>query len=724
MKKIILSIIFFYLIPHLVYAQKENNVWVFPTYCGLNFNGPSPTPTTSKLLWAAINSAASVCDAEGRLLFYTNSDTIWDRNGNPLPFCYNPVWSSGSSGTDGPGGFISYNSPQGVIILPVLNNPNQYYVFTLSGFSSLFGAGTFDFRLDYTIVDMTLNKGLGDIVPTEAHIAIDSFLDDAMAGVSGDNCDIWLMVHERDATVFKAYDITVNGISKTPVLSTTGTFTSLGSYSNGELAFSPNRKKLALVDVNTLFIPPLGTELYDFDPATGTVSNPMEFDSLSLDESVAFSPDNSKVYLSQWGPAYPNGALVQYDISLSSPAAILASQVPLIDTFQTCSFCGAVGEIRRGPDGKIYCTANAAPDGITNYIGCINNPNLPGLACNYVNNVVGFPIDYSTGWPEGLSQALGTDFVKPLVGPTDTVYSRIDKGICVPGIDSIVLHAPSGYFHYLWSDSTTDTIRVAKKADMYIVRSSDYCKVRIDTFAIRKINVSFTLGDDTSFCSPPFPYTLQVSLPGAGYLWQDGSTDSFYTVTQSGTYSLNVSNDGCRDSEKIKIAFINDPQHLGNDTSICNGQPISIALHASAPAGALVTWSDNTYEPTLLVQDTGRYWVTVKDGPCQFSDSISISTQLCDCAFDMPSAFSPNGDGKNDFFQPIIQPGCPVMNYLLTIYNRWGQMVWMSYSPSEGWDGKFNNIPQELGDYMYVIKFDGGTGHKKYFKQGDVTLVR
>ena len=721
MKRVLLlSVIFFLFSSSNLLAQKENNIWVFPPYFGLDFNGPTPTAITSKVPWVAINAVASVCDVNGQLLFYTNSDTIWDRKGNPMPTCLTTGWLTGYPAIED-STIQSYNAPQGVLILPVLNNPNRYYVFVLSGSSAVIsGSSGWDFRLNYSIVDMTLNSGMGDIVPGMAHIHVDSALGGAMTAVPGDNCNIWLLVHSRTSVDIKAFEITMGGVSKTPVLSNTGTFTSIGSYSNGEMAVSPNRKKLAITDQNIMFVPPLGTEMCDFDPATGKASHAIMLDSLGLDESVCFSPDNSKLYVSQYGPVYYNGALVQYDITLPTDSAIIASQTPIADTFEICSAgCGAAGELRAGPDGKIYCTANADSTGITQYIGCINNPNLAGTACNYVNNAIYFPAAVSY---LGLAQALGTQFVKPLLA--DTVYSLLDTSICVPGANQITLHTPTGYGNSVWNTGSTDSAIIVRNAGVYYVKSNSYCTVRIDTFVVKINDVTLNLGSDTTFCSPPFPYMLSVSVPGANYLWQNGSRDSFYTVTQTGHYSVSVNRGGCNDSAAVNIRYIDIKQDLGADTAICADQPMQLLLQANAPIGANTLWSDGSFNTSLEVTDTGKYWVRVTDGPCAFSDTINVTKQLCECAFNMPTIFSPNGDGKNDLFRPIIQPGCFVSGYSIRIFNRWGQQVWMSNSPTEGWDGTLNGTPQEVGDYMYLMHLIAGTKGKQSFRKGDVTLIR
>src|SRR6202012_216285 len=87
--------------------------------------------------------------------------------------------------------------------------------------------------------------------------------------------------------------------------------------------------------------------------------------------------------------------------------------------------------------------------------------------------------------------------------------------------------------------------------------------------------------------------------------------------------------------------------------------------------------------PTLCyIIDTGKYWVTVTNGPCVLSDTTVISSQYCDCCVTTPNAFSPNKDDKNDFFHPLIQPPCIVNNYRFSIYNRWGERVFFNTGPT------------------------------------------
>lgn len=86
-----------------------------------------------------------------------------------------------------------------------------------------------------------------------------------------------------------------------------------------------------------------------------------------------------------------------------------------------------------------------------------------------------------------------------------------------------------------------------------------------------------------------------------------------------------------------------------------------------------------------------------------------------------PSAFTPNGDGINDILLPL--GGLHATSVSIEVWNRWGQMVYSSSDPSQGWDGNYNGAPAHTGVYAYLIKFTTSEGDKKKTK-GNVTLLR
>tara|TARA_B110000967_G_C18782246_1_gene508893 strand:+ start:503 stop:967 length:465 start_codon:yes stop_codon:yes gene_type:complete len=86
-----------------------------------------------------------------------------------------------------------------------------------------------------------------------------------------------------------------------------------------------------------------------------------------------------------------------------------------------------------------------------------------------------------------------------------------------------------------------------------------------------------------------------------------------------------------------------------------------------------------------------------------------------------PNAFSPDGDGINDFFNIS---GQSLSDFQIEVYNRWGQMVYKSKNISDNWNGKYNGKDLPPGTYVYKIKTISVLTNDKYVKSGTVSLVR
>src|SRR5690606_34773751 len=124
------------------------------------------------------------------------------------------------------------------------------------------------------------------------------------------------------------------------------------------------------------------------------------------------------------------------------------------------------------------------------------------------------------------------------------------------------------------------------------------------------------------------------------------------------------------------------------------------------------------------VNEGGLYWVEVRIGDCLASDSIVVDELYCDCPMMIPNAFSPNGDGVNDVFKPGLPGACPVSDYKMQIYNRWGQMVYVGHLPEDGWDGTVSGKPADAGVYYYQLFMRTGLRGVEQVKQGEFILLR
>jgi gliding motility-associated-like protein len=691
-----------------------NSIWLFGTSAGLNFNlNPSAITSPSLTALAAIEGRASVADpVTGQLLFYTDGERCWNRNHVVMP---------NGSGLYGNGSGLS-STTQGACIVAVKNQPGKYYLFSLDGANSNSTLSTVNGKLFYSIVDMSLDGGFGDIAAGQKNLMLDDdILSEAMIAVPGNNCDVWLLVHAFPDPVFKAYHITSAGVDPTPVVSTVGAqiqgsllSPGWGPYMMGGMTISPNRQTLAMVSYVPLCMTgPVdslaGVLLFHFDPATGIVSDELQVEENLVSYVVAFSPDNTKLYMANYDLVSGNIDLRQYDISTYNAAAIAASMQVIVPTLLT-----GEGTYLRLYNDTIYVNLSGQTS-----LGRIVQPNLAGPACGYQANAV--PL--APGTNSGISLPNEAIFFPP--GDTTGVWA-LDTLICSRNDEpfaGLTLSAEPGFNGYIWNDGITTASRTITQPGKYWVLSKDSCHSRADTFRVRYANVTFSLGPDTVLCDK-ISYELKVSLPGVSCLWSDGSTGNTYTATGKSTVWVKVSANGCEVSDTVKVSAQNFKQDLGKDMIFCKEVPISVELQANVPEGATAFWNDGSNAAAVVVKDTGMYWVTVKDEHCEAADTIGIRREACDCFSHVASAFSPNGDGINDVFIPVIETGCSIGSYTFNVYNRYGQRIFSSAAAAKGWDGTFNGQPVDAGTYMFDLRFEGGTRKQQYYKKGDVTLIR
>jgi gliding motility-associated-like protein len=310
-------------------------------------------------------------------------------------------------------------------------------------------------------------------------------------------------------------------------------------------------------------------------------------------------------------------------------------------------------------------------------------------------------------------------------GKLDTVYTHTDTTACLHA--HTILSAPAGYSPYLWNDGSTTQTDIIDSAGTYWVIATGTCTIPtlFDTFFVtnNNIDLSFSLGVDTDVCAP---IMLTVPVTGVSYLWQDGSSANTFLATGSGLYSVRISEQACFNTDSIDVNFISLAQHL-RDTILCRERPVQLILRANIPQSGnnlSIQWSTGSTQPEIAVSVPGTYWVTITDGGCTGSDTMNVGIMFCTCDASFPGAFTPNGDGKNDFFFPFIDKLCDIMDYTFGVYDRWGNMVFWTHDPAAKWDGTFNGIPQDVGVYMYFAEYRVGDVYHKHRQKGDFTLLR
>jgi gliding motility-associated-like protein len=234
-------------------------------------------------------------------------------------------------------------------------------------------------------------------------------------------------------------------------------------------------------------------------------------------------------------------------------------------------------------------------------------------------------------------------------------------------------------------------------------------------------------GDKVSFTASYLNTALSLNWDfGDGSHWyQDNATSHSYD--QEGTHFVTVTADYavCASATAIDSVVVKPLPvvNLGPDSVLCLDGPSIHVADINNAADPTVSWLWNTGATTSYIDivHPGIYTVTATRNDCSTTGDIEVNK---DCYTDVPNAFTPNGDGYNDYFYPRQLLSKGVSGFTMTVFNRWGQKVFeTSNANGRGWDGKFNDKDQTVGVYIYQIKAVLKNGQIEEYS-GNVTLMR
>ncbi|MDB5274168.1 MAG: hypothetical protein JWO58_2535 [Chitinophagaceae bacterium] len=512
-----LRVLTFLLITTSCFAQKEALNWYFGYHTGLNFSTTPPTLTTN----SASNSTggmAVMSDSTGQLLFYTDGITVWDATHKAMPN------GSGLKGHQG--------TAQSTVIVPIgTETKKKYYIFTSDGATYIPGYEN-DSVFAYSIVDMSLNNGKGDI--TVKNNVLMRAVNECVAAVKHVNgIDTWVMTHQLNTNAFYAYLVSTCGISP-PIISLSGPV--LTNYYQSYLKFSPNGQKATY-----LFGPGYRKQyLFDFDASTGFVTNPIYLGDLSGANGCSFSPNNRYLYTA--GGTLPSGGqsnLNQYDLWASDIPSSLKTRPDT--TFEA---------LQLGLDGKLYIMQQG---GGHPRIDVLHNPNDPLDQANYQQGAYSIA---SSGTVYGLPNFIESYF-NPGYHDTMAIYPAfIADRVCVGDSTSFNITNNNGQlFHWNFGDpssgvknqsSSLHPKHLYSAAGNYIVTCIADNSICNDTLSQTIIVDSLpfvSLGNDINRTScNDASITLDAGKGFLSYLWQDNSQNQTFTATDKGIYSVTVTN--------------------------------------------------------------------------------------------------------------------------------------------------------------------------------------
>ena len=451
-----------------LFAQKQAWNWYFGDHAGISFAGGNATALLNGSLSTG-EGCATISDSTGNLLFYTDGRFVYNAQHKQM--------------TNGFGLLGDPSSGQSAIILKKPGSSSLYYLFTID--YNYYSSSNVGKGLNYSIVDMSLNNGLGDV--TTKNILIRKWAREKLTAVMHKNgSDFWILINDWIEDNIRAYRLSCFGMDTTAVISNVGPIHNHSRNTYGYMKASKQNNKLALAtwDLNSFIV-------LNFDNNTGIASNRIDIKTntsklTGATYGVEFSPDGNLLY----GTTIENPKLFQFNLNAGNGTAIANSAVQLA-SHQTISVSGwsaYYGALQLGPDGRIYSANHGDVS-----LGVINRPDSLGNACNYVNNSLSLNRrQCALGLPNIL-----TNYVLPMR------YDTVLASICLNGSytlpDKSTVSSAGIYVTHLSSPSICDSIIITKLS----VRSYEI------------YNVSASICQGESFLGYKTTGTYQDTLPAS-----------------------------------------------------------------------------------------------------------------------------------------------------------------------------------------------------------------
>jgi hypothetical protein len=545
-------------------------------------------PQNSPMMDINTEVTSSISDADGNLLLFSDGQKVWNRNHAVMP--------------NGNGLMGSPSASQCVLIVPHPGNPNQFFVFTNDDWEHSLANG-----LRYSIVDITLDGGLGDVIPaTKNTLLLLGGSEKLAATWHANGHDIWIGTCLYSSNTYLAYLIDQDGIHIDPVVSVIGT-TNRPDFGLvhclGNMRFSHDGNRMATYVVADKIV------IADFDNESGVFSHalelPLNFSGSDQPFGIEFSPDNSKLYVGQW----QGGQLRQFDLGFTTETEIFYSAY-VVDVYQY----GNYGQLVLGPDGKIYVYQFNSPQ-----IDFIANPNDYGAACNFQQS--NFLVNIYFSHP-------GASLPNMLAGYLNAHNPAIagPKNICKGGNsylygitlasaeDSTVwTHTGPGIFA-VQNGSTQATLTSGLNigTDVLMVTVYGRCGITHDTLVVQtNAPEPFSMPATANLCDT---LTLFAGEGFLSYEWNNSSNADTVDVTSTGLYWVKVKGaSGCILSDTTQVIDYpaTQPLSLGFDKFICNQQ---IVVLTTNNVYETYLWSDGSTNSSLTAYLPGIYWVKVSNG--------------------------------------------------------------------------------------------------------------
>lgn len=293
-----------------------------------------------------------------------------------------------------------------------------------------------------------------------------------------------------------------------------------------------------------------------------------------------------------------------------------------------------------------------------------------------------------------------------------------DTVIC--GSSSYTLDPGFASENTTWSNGQQSSDLIVTAPGIYwVVVDIDGC-IGSDSINVGWVDLpQLDLPSDTILCEAASVTLNAIAGTGDQIIWQDGSVGPTLIATAPGTYTASTQNGCGAISDSVQVLALPEfPYPM--DLSICIGSTALISLEGAVSE---VLWSNGWTEHSVHLPEGDYSFNAVDQYGCSHTGTFSVEVDHQNDGISyVPNTFTPNGDGCNDTFLVI---GADRENFDLTIFNRWGQLIFQSNDPLIGWDGQYSGERSPDGTYLYILNSKSECDDTRTdVRRGHITLLR
>lgn len=631
-----------------MHAQMQTAHWYFGINAGLDFSSGSPVIDTNGQI-STWEGCTSISDEYGNLLFYTDGRRVYD--------------STHSLMQNGSGLRGDNSSTTSSVVLPVPDNCSQYYVFTIDIQDPQIPAWRPRRGIEYNIIDMSMNGGLGAVVQKNIEVPLNGIQQghERLAAISNaDKTGYWIVTHFQGN--FYSFAVTVTGVDLVPVVSPSPGIQGMGTFNNiGYLKASPDGSKLGM-GMNEEQCNDLYLSLYDFDNATGIVSNEILLYKPNASSTInrgfygiEFSPNSKVLYTTSYNSVCNSGGVAQqiyneiWQFNLEAPS-ILDSKYVIENTHY--------GALQLALDGKIY---NANMNGF-DYMGMIEDPNtvynaVTGQAPVYDAQAIYFgPDKLRAGLPTFLNHYFRISIT--INGLANAgVYCAgdvLDFNFCSQGgaIDSILWDFGDGNtstemhpsYQYNTAGNYTVTVTLVVGGEIYMRTiqlevTGPYAEDAVMKSCATGAGIVFHLSEANTQINPSNdPVSISFyATEGDARNDEELLDDSFTAHTDTTIYVRIENTAGCYVVRKLELIIHPLPLITAETpVEICSGTSTVLVANTSGTStvnwygtanGTIPLFVGNSFVTTELATET-NYWVEAVSGDGCVSERLRVTVKI------------------------------------------------------------------------------------------------